>query len=147
MSITTEENIPKFTIGNKTISLKLTFPTVFTLAEKYDFHVLKLFVEEELTQRSMMQLLVDPMYTIDLCWYFTEPKVEFGKEEFHEKLGSAAGLDEVREAFWASIVNFSSPHIRKMLIEMWAEMKRELKRFKVDSPKSTTSSSEQSVEE
>ena len=90
----------------------------------------------------MMQLLVDPTYTIDLCWYFTEKKVEFGKEEFYELLGTAAGLDEFREAFWASIVNFSSPHIQKMLIEMWAEMKKELKRFKVDSERSTTSSSE-----
>jgi len=142
-----ETNVAKFTLDGKTYVIKIDFKTAYVLTEKFDFPILKLFIDEQLTQQMMMKLLLDTQYTIDLCWYFLENKVTFGKQALFEYITDAASLEPFREAMWAAVVNFSSPLIRGMLMDMWTTSKKELKRLKVDSEILTQSSSESNPEE
>jgi hypothetical protein len=141
------ENVPKFTLNKKVHVIRIDLKTQYQLVDKFDFNILKLFLDEQLTRETMLKLLIDTEFAIELCWFFIEKKVDYNKETMLEYLDSAAGLDEFKEAVWAAIVNFSSPLIRKMLVEMWGQLKHELKTFNLDLETSTQSSSESSQEE
>lgn len=137
----TDDNIPKFTLNKKIYVIRIDLKTNYQLTEKFDFNILKLFLDEAVTRQAMLKLLLDTEFCIDLMWFFIEKKVDFNKDTMLEYIDTAAGLDEFKEAVWASVINFSSPLIRKMLIEMWGQLKHELKNFKIDLETSTSSSS------
>ena len=141
-----EENIAKFTLNNKIHVIKIDLKTQYQLIDKFDFNILKLFLDENITRQVMLKLLIDTEFCLDLMWYFIEKKVDYSKDTMLEYVGTADGLEEFKEAVWASVVNFSSRLIRPMLIEMWSALKHELRVFKIDSETSQTSSSGLEVE-
>ena len=130
---TASDNVAKFTLNGKVHVIKIDLKTNYQLIEKFDFNILKLFLDEEVTRQVMLKLLIDTEFAIDLCWFFIENKVEYNKLTLLEYLDSSAGLDEFRESVWSAIVLFSSPIIRTILIEMWTNLKKELRAFKLDS--------------
>lgn len=118
---------PKIKVGTKTIPIIIKWEQARTLAEKFDYNILKLFGDSEQTDKVMMMLMMDPDFLLNLTYFLCEP-YGVSATEVEEAFPSPASLDEVREAFWAAVVNFSNPHLKNLLIEGWAQMKKELKK-------------------
>ena len=144
---TVELNIPKFVVDGKTYPIRIVWKDARFIAAEYDYNILKLFIDEEMTNKVMMALLVDNELVINLCWYFLRDKVEYTQDDLLEYLPTPAHFEEFREAMWAAIVNFSSPQLRGVLVEGWKQTKRQLKALKKELETSTPSSSDSSPEE
>lgn len=142
-----EENVAKFTLNGKIHVIKIDLKTQYLLTDKFDFNILKMFFDDNLTREMMLKLLLDTEFCLKLLWFFIEKKVEYSHDDMLDHVGTADGLDEFKEAVWAAIVNFSSKLTRPALIEMWSQLKHKLRTFKPDLETSPTSSSESEVEE
>lgn len=142
------KNIAKFTFSGKTYPIAITWSLAHaTLPEKFNIEILKLFVDEATTQRTINNLLMDDDLALRLCWFFIEPQISYDWEKFLSLLDEETeAIDNFREVFWGAVINFSSPQKRGVLGDMWKIMKRELKQLNLDSPQSSTSSTESSQE-
>ena len=143
------KNIAKFTFSGKTYPVSINWSLAHaTLPEKFNIEILKLFVDETTTQKTINNLLLDDDLALRLCWFFIEPQISYDWEKFLSLLDEETeAVDNFREVFWGAVINFSSPQKRGFLEDMWKIMKRELKQLKLDSPQSLTSSTESSREE
>jgi hypothetical protein len=141
--------ISKFTFGDKTYPIIVTWSLAYnTLPEKFNIEILKLFVDEQLTQATTHRILVDDDLALRLCWFFLEPQVSYDWDKFLELLDQEPeAVENFRESFWSAVVNFSSPQKKGVLIEMWKLLKRELRQLSLDMDKSLKSPSEQNPEE
>ena len=142
-----DENVAKFTLNNKIHVIRIDLKTHYVLVDKFNFNVLKIFLDEQLTRQIMLRLLLDIDFCLDLLWFFIEKKVEYNKDSMLDYVGTADGLEEFKEAVWAAVVNFSSRLTRPMLLDMWKALKHEIRTMRIDLETSTASSSEQEVEE
>lgn len=141
--------ISKFSFSDKTYPIVITWSLAYnTLPEKFNIEILKLFVDEQLTQITTNRILVDDDLALRLCWFFLEPQVSYDWDKFLELLDQEPeAIENFRETFWSAVVNFSSPQKKGVLIEMWKLLKRELKQLSLDMDKSLKSPSEQNQEE
>jgi hypothetical protein len=137
---------PTFKIGEQIFTIKMNWEQAYAIADKFDWNIVTLFMDEQKTEQAMMKLIMDNEFTVSLLWYLIENKFQGDKAKLLEKLETAAALDPFREAVWASVVLFSSPQLREILVQSWGRLKKELKRFDLDSIISTNSSSESSQE-
>ena len=142
------KNIAKFTFGGKSYPIAITWSLAYnTLPEKFNIELLKLFVDEATTQKTISNLLMDDDLALRLCWFFVEPLVSYDWDKFLVMLDEETeAVDNFREVFWGAVVNFSSPQKKGVLEDMWKIMKRELKQLNLDSTPSSTSSTESSRE-
>lgn len=142
------KNIAKFTFGGKTYPIAITWSLAHsTLPEKFNIEILKLFVDETTTQRTINNLLMDDDLALRLCWFFIEPQISYDWDRFLSLLDEETeAVDNFREVFWGAVINFSSPQKRGVLEDMWKIMKRELKQLNLDSLQSSTSSTESNRE-
>ena len=142
------KNIAKFTFSGKTYPIAITWSLAHaTLPEKFNIEILKLFVDEATTQRTINNLLMDDDLALRLCWFFIEPQISYDWDKFLSLLDEETeAIDNFREVFWGAVINFSSPQKRGVLGDMWKIMKRELKQLNLDSLQSSTSSTESSQE-
>lgn len=143
------KHIAKFTFGGKQYPITITWSSAYnTLPEKFDIEILKLFINEEQTQKTIQSLLADDELALKLCWFYIEPQVQFDWDKFLELLDEEPeAIENFRETFWAAVVNFSSPQKKGVLLEMWKIMKREMKQLSLESQISSKSSTESNPEE
>ena len=143
------KHIAKFTFGGKQYPINITWSSAYnTLPDKFNINILKLFVNEEETQRTIQNLLADDDLALRLCWFYLEPQVQFDWDKFLELLDEEPeAIEHFRETFWAGVVNFSSPQKKGVLLEMWKIMKREMKQLSLESQISSKSSTESNLEE
>jgi hypothetical protein len=141
--------ICKFSFNGKQYPIVIKWTTAFSvLPEKFDIEILKLFVDDQLTQQTASRLLVDDELALRLFWYYLEPQVEFNWDKFLELLDEEPeAVENFREAFWSAVVNFSSPQKKGILGDMWKMLKKEMKQLSLDTDKSSKSPSESSPEE
>jgi hypothetical protein len=141
--------ISKFSFNDKTYPIIVTWSLAYnTLPEKFNIEILKLFVDEQLTQQTTNRILVDDDLCLRLCWFFIEPQVQFDWDKFLELLDQEPeAIENFRETFWSAIVNFSSPQKKGVLLEIWKMLKKEMKQLSLDTDKSSKSPSESSPEE
>lgn len=142
------KHIAKFTFHDKAYPIIINWSSAYNvLPEKFDINILKLFVNEEETQKTISNLLNDDDLALRLCWFYLEPHVSFDWEKFLQLLDEELeAVENFREAFWAAVVNFSSPQKKGVLLEMWKIMKREMKQLSLESQISSKSSTESSPE-
>jgi len=138
---------PTFKIGEQIFTVKLNWMLGYKIADKFDWNIITLFMDEQKTEKAMMRLIMDNEFTINLLWFFIEDKFQGDKEKLYEKLETAAALDPFREAVWAAVVLFSSPQLKEILVQSWGRLKKDLRRFDLDSVISTNSSLDASQEE
>ena len=134
--------IAKFEFSGTTIPIILTLKEVYEIRSKFDFNVLRLFIEDENAAQQIQRLALDDEFAIDLCWHMIESKVSYGKDKFIENMTDMTVMDAFREAFWAAVVNFSSPLKKSALIQFWRELKKEIKNVDVAKLMSGTSSTD-----
>jgi hypothetical protein len=141
--------ISKFSFNDKTYPIVITWSLAYnTLPEKFNIEILKLFVDEQLTQQTTNRILVDDDLCLRLCWFFIEPQVQFDWDKFLELLDQEPeAIENFRETFWSAIVNFSSPQKKGILGDMWKMLKKEMKQLSLDMDKSSRSLSESNPEE
>lgn len=145
---TMTKHIAKFTFGGKQYPIEINWSSAYnTLPEKFEINILKLFVNEEETQRTVANLLNDDELALRLCWHYLEPQVTYDWDKFLQLLDEEPeAVEAFRETFWAAVVNFSSPQKKGVLLDMWKIMKRELKQLSLDSTTSSKSSTESNPE-
>ena len=143
------KHIAKFTFGGKQYPITITWSSAYNvLPEKFDIEILKLFVNEEQTQKIAMNLLVDDDLALRLCWFYLEPQVQYDWDKFLELLDEEPeAIEHFRETFWAAIVNFTSPQKKGVLLDLWKMLKREMKQLSLESQTSSKSSTESNPEE
>jgi hypothetical protein len=143
------KSIAKFLFNGKTYPIEITWKLAYsTLPSRFDLEILKLFIDEKVTNTTAGRLLLDDEVTLNLCWFFLEPQVTFDFDKFLELLDSEPeAIEGFREVFWAAVINFSSPQKKGVLRDLWDQMKREMKQLKIDSPESSTLPSDSSPEE
>ena len=143
------KNIAKFTFNNKTFPIVVTWSLAYnTLPEKFGIEILKLFVDDKITQETTSRVLVDDDLGLRLCWFFIEPQVEYDWDKFLSLLDDEPeGIENFRDVFWGAIVNFSSPQKKGVLQDMWKAMKREMKQLSLDTATSSRLPSESNQEE
>lgn len=137
---------PTFKIKDSIYTIKMTFKEAYGLADKFDWNIIKLFLDTEATEKCMMRLVMDNEFTLDVLWYLIEDKYPGDRDRLLSELETAAALDPFRDALWSSVVLFSSPQLREILRQSWEEIKKSLKKFEIESVKSTNSSSPVSPE-
>jgi len=142
------KHIAKFTFHEKAYPIIINWSSAYNvLPEKFDINILKLFVNEEETQKTISNLLNDDDLALRLCWFYLEPHVSFDWDKFLQLLDEELeAIENFREAFWAAVVNFSSPQKKGVLLEMWKIMKREMRQLSLESQISSKSSTESSPE-
>jgi len=117
-----------FNIGKQEYNIKLTYGlSVNVLPDKFNINLTKIFVDSELASKTMETLVLDDERTLSLMWFFVEPTASIDYDTFLEKV-SPQELEEFREAFWAEVVNFSGSLKKNMMLQMWTEFKKELKK-------------------
>jgi hypothetical protein len=143
------KTVSKFSFNEKSYPIVITWSLAYnTLPEKFNIEILKLFVDEQLTQATTHRILVDDDLALRLCWFFLESQVTYDWDKFLELLDSEPeAIENFRETFWSAIVNFSSPQKKGVLLEIWKVLKREMKQLSLDMDKSSRSLSEQNPEE
>jgi hypothetical protein len=143
------KHIAKFSFAGKHYPVNITWSSAYnTLPEKFDIEILKLFVNEEQTQKTIQSLLADDDLALRLCWFYLEPQVQYDWDKFLQLLDEEPeAVENFRETFWAAVVNFSSPQKKGVLMEMWTIMKREMKQLSLESQILSKSSTESSPEE
>lgn len=143
------KHIAKFNFAGKQYPINITWSSAYnTLPEKFEINILKLFVNEDETQKTISTLLADDDLALRLCWFYLEPQVQFDWEKFLTLLDEQPeAIEDFRETFWAAVVNFSSPQKKGVLLEMWKIMKREMKQLSLESQTSSKSSTESNPEE
>lgn len=123
--------IAKFEFNGDTILIQLDLKTVYSIRDKFDFNVMKLFIEDEKAAHQIQRLALDEEFAIELCWFMIEKQVKYSKEKFIENVSDLSVLDQFREAFWAAVVNFSNPLKKAALLQMWKEFKKEVRNLDV----------------
>lgn len=141
--------IAKFHFNGRSYPIEITWKLAYSiLPEKFDIEVLKLFINDQITNKIVSQLLLDDEVALRLCWFFLESQVSFDFDKFIELLDTEPeAIDNFREVFWGAVVNFSSPQKKGVLRDLWDQMKREMKALKLDSITSSTSPSDSNQEE
>jgi hypothetical protein len=134
-------NWPTIKIKDQVYTIKILFKEAYSLADKFNWNVIKLFLDDVETERAMMRILMDTEFVIDVLWFFIEDKFPGDKDKLLEILETSAGLDEFRDALWGAVVCFSSPQLKSILQTSWERLKKEIKKADADSIISTNSSS------
>jgi len=142
------KHVAKFSFAGKQYPINITWSAAYnTLPDKFGLEILKLFVNDEITQKIAMNLLVDDDLCLRLCWHYLESQVQYDWDKFLELLDEEPdAVEHFRETMWAAIVNFSSPQKKGVLLDLWKSLKREMKQLSLDSATSSKSSTESNQE-
>lgn len=144
---TIQENVPKVEIDGKAYPIKLTWKIAYTINDKYEYNILKLFIDTETTNQAIIRLHADTEFVVNLAWDLLGDRLTISKDQLLEIWSSPAEFEPFIEAFWAAVVNFSTPAVRKLLRDTWDQLRKELRNIKIDFETSMKSSSESPVEE
>lgn len=119
---------PVFELNKQRYPVKLTMKDVLGVLQDYELDLFSIFASEETMQNAMMNLLLNDQMALDLMYLFIERKnKELTKDQVLELMEDMSILDNFREAFWAAVVNFSSPLKKELLRGIWETLKKELR--------------------
>lgn len=94
----------------------------------------------------MQTLALDDERTLDLLWFYLEETAAFDKDDFLKTV-EAKDLDRFRDDFWSAVVNFSGPLKKNLMMELWDQFKRDIKKADLQSRISDASLSNYNLEE
>ncbi len=136
-----------FEFRDKRYPINLTYlEAIKVLPSKFSISLTKIFTDGDAAAETMQRLILDDEKTLDLAWHYIEPTYEYDFDDFLGKITSK-DLDRFREDFWAAVVNFSGPLKKNLLMEMWSQFKRDLKKAELTVETSTASPSSSNPEE
>lgn len=141
------KEIVRYKIGSYEVIIEINLIESRKLEKQFGLKLLDFFVDNEKTMEAVQKLILDDDFTIDLLWYYFGNQHKVDKETMEACISSLDLLDEFREKFWAAVVNFTSAHKKKILLDLWAQMKIQIKKFDVAEMMSNVSSSELEEEE
>ena len=80
----------------------------------------------------ILQIMADDKTMIKVWWYFIKEFESLAEEDFDDALKALKPeeMQAFKEAFWESVVNFSSLPMRETLRQMWEQVKKQLKQPK-----------------
>ena len=141
------KEIVRYRLGTYEIILEINLTEARKLDKQFGLKLMDFFVDNEKTMEAVQKLILDDDFTIDLLWYYFGNQHKVNREIMEGQLTSLDLLDEFREKFWAAVVNFTSAHKKKILLDLWDQMKKEIHKFDVAQMMSNVSSSELEEEE
>lgn len=112
-----------------------------TLPEKFNINLTKIFTDGEAAAETMQSLVLDDEKTLNLAWHYIHEHTDM---EFTDFLSTMTGkdLERFREDFWSAVVNFSGPLKKRLLLELWEQFKRDLKKAEFQNEESEASFSD-----
>lgn len=133
--------------GNKyQISLNY-YEAIKVLPSKFGIHLNKIFTDGDAAAQTMQTLALDDELCLKLAWYYVEPTASAMDEDDFYRAMSGKDLERFRDAFWQEVVNFSGPLKKNLLMEMWSQFKRDLKKAELATENSNASLSDSNPEE
>ena len=137
----------QYELRGKQYPLNITYyQSIKILPEKYGINLCKIFTDGDAAAETMQTLILDDEKTLNLLWHFLEERTDMTFDEMLETV-TGKDLERFREDFWSAVVNFSGPLKKNLLIEMWSQFKRDLKRAELTTETSSVSLSDSKVEE
>lgn len=122
------EITPVFEFNKKRYEVRITMKEAYgVLKTKFDLNIISMFASEAQMQAAMINLILDDEKTMQLMYFFIEratPAITF--DDMVNLMEDLSILDSFRNAFWAAIVNFSSPLKKETLRGMWELLKKEM---------------------
>jgi hypothetical protein len=107
------------------------YDAINVLPEKFDLHLVKLFVDQQALLKTINGLLADDEKALQLMWFYMQESASFEWDDLLKKV-SSSDINTFREAFWAEVVNFSGPLKKTPLMDLWKMAKTELKKMTFD---------------
>ena len=141
------KEIVRYKLGSYDVIIEINLIESRKLEKQFDLKLMDFFVDNEKTMEAVQKLILDDDFTIDLLWYYFGNQHKITREDMEACISSLDLLDEFREKFWAAVVNFTSAHKKKILLDLWAQVKMQIKKFDVAEMMSNASSSELEEEE
>ena len=116
--------IMQFKHNDQTIRLNYTYFEAMNTFPDLGLDILGIVTDAT----PIIQIMADDKTMIKIWYHFVKDM----EPDFEEALRSLkpAEMQQFKEAFWESVVNFSSPPTHKTLRQMWDQVKEELKRPK-----------------
>ena len=141
------KEIVRYKLGTYEIILEINLSESRKLEKQFGLKLADFFVDNEKTMEAVQKLILEDEFTIDLLWYYFGNQHKVTREDMEELITSLDLLDEFREKFWAAVINFTSAHKKKMLLDLWDQVKKQIKKFDVAEMISNASSLELEEEE
>jgi hypothetical protein len=141
------KEIVRYKLGTYEIIIDINLMESRKLEKQFDLKLMDFFVDNDKTMEAVQKLILNDDFTLDLLWYYFGNQHKVGREIMEELITSLDLLDDFREKFWAAVVNFTSAHKKKILLDLWAQVKTQIKKFDVQETMSSVSSSELEAEE
>lgn len=141
------KEIVRYKLGTYEIILEINLSESRKLEKQFGLKLADFFVDNEKTMEAVQKLILEDEFTIDLLWYYFGNQHKVAREDMEELITSLDLLDEFREKFWAAVINFTSAHKKKILLDLWDQVKKQIKKFDVAEMISNASSLELEEEE
>ena len=141
------KEIVRYKLGTYEIILEINLSESRKLEKQFGLKLADFFVDNEKTMEAVQKLILEDEFTIDLLWYYFGNQYKVTREDMEELITSLDLLDEFREKFWAAVINFTSAHKKKILLDLWDQVKKQIKKFDVAEMISNASSLELEEEE
>lgn len=98
------------------------------LPQRFEINLLKMFADEETNKETLQTLIMDDDKMLHLMYFFLEKNGStLTLENVLSQMENLAVLDTFRDAFWAGVINFSPPLKKNILLQIWDQMKKEIK--------------------
>lgn len=141
------KEIVRYKLGTYETILEINLSESRKLEKQFGLKLADFFVDNEKTMEAVQKLILEDEFTIDLLWYYFSNQHKVTREVMEELITSLDLLDEFREKFWAAVINFTSAHKKKILLDLWDQVKKQIKKFDVQEMISNASSLELEEEE
>lgn len=141
------KEIVRYKLGTYEIIIEINLSESRKLEKQFGLKLADFFVDNEKTMEAVQKLILEDEFTIDLLWYYFSNQHKVTREVMEEQITSLDLLDQFREQFWAAVINFTSAHKKKILLDLWDQVKKQIKKFDVAEMISNASSLELEEEE
>jgi len=140
------KEIVRYKLGTYEIIIEINLSESRKLEKQFGLKLADFFVDNEKTMEAVQKLILEDEFTIDLLWYYFSNQHKVTREVMEEQITSLDLLDHFREQFWAAVINFTSAHKKKILLDLWDQVKKQIKKFDVAEMISNASSLELEAE-
>jgi len=141
------KEIVRYKLGTYEVIIDINLIESRKLEKQFNLKLMDFFVDNEKTMEAVQKLILNDDFTLDLLWYYFGNQHKVPRDVMEELITSLDVLDDFREKFWAAVVNFTSAHKKKILLDLWAQVKTQIKKFDVAEMISNASSLELEEEE
>lgn len=143
------------TIAGQTFRFNLNLGLVRQIHKKFNFDLINMFTDQTEDEKKVNAntLLVNEELALDLAWFLIGDQYDSKSDEldrrqdFENNIQSLEEVDSFREAFWASVVNFTPELKKDHLLTLWKHLKKEIKGLDLLDPNLNSSSSDSPAEE